>query len=358
MEDAKLKKADILFRKKQFQNLIKELEPYVMEYRQSADFFYMLGVSNLYLGILGAAEDYLTTASRIDSDSPKSLIALGALFLRKGSTTEAISCYLEAQEIDPQNALVKKSLNFIRKSDMATISQAVDNGKITEFYPSTGVYIPVQQIVAVAAAVVVITVTTVVAINIHKKAPKRADLSNYTLTVNEKNNPVESDGGTYRYIMTTSEINDSYNKALKYFQDFKDNQAQVEINRILNSNASLSIKQKARDIMNYITEPGFENIKDVYSYKKVEQDPYLYMDCWVVWSGRVSNVEITETTYNCEFLVGYDDMKNVDGIVPCSIPLPISIDVENPVQILGKLTVKNNKLFLLGKSVYQPLGKK
>ena len=358
MEDAKLKKADILFRRKQFENLIKELEPFVMEYRQSADFFYMLGVSNLYLGILGAAEDYLTTASRIDSDSPKSLIALGALFLRKGSTTEAISCYLEAQEMDPQNALVKKSLNFIRKSDMATISQAVDSGKIKEFYPSTGVYIPVQQIVLVAVAVFAITGITIAAVTMHKKTPKRADLSNYTLTVNEKNNPVETDGGTYRYIMTTTQINDSYTKAIKYFQDFKDNQAQVEINRILNSNASVSIKQKAREIMNYITEPGFDTIKDVYSYKKVESDPYLYMDCWVVWSGRVSNVEKTETTYNCEFLVGYDDMKNVDGIVPCSIPMPISIDVENPVQILGKLTVKNNKLFLQGKSVYQPLGKK
>ena len=139
----------------------------------------------------------------------------------------------------------------------------------------------------------------------------------------------------------------------KLFEEYRDNACQVEINRILNSNAVLSVKQKARLLMEFIEEPTFDTVKDVPSYKDVSDNPSLYLDCWVVWSGRISNVQQTENLFICDLLVGYETMQRVEGIVPLSFSVVPSIEVDKPVTVLAKIISENGKMGLQGRAVYQ-----
>ena len=187
---------------------------------------------------------------------------------------------------------------------------------------------------------------------------ERRDLTELTLSADEKNNAQEKDlsGQTYGFILNDKQISKSYVAAMEYFQSHRDNAAQVEINRILNSNASVSIKQKARVLMSYLEEPTFDTLTDNPSYGAVESEPSVYLDTWVSWGGKVTNAVINENgSYTCQLLVGYETGEVVEGIVTVNFASAPYIMPDQPVKILGKITTQDKKLVLEGRAVYQSI---
>ena len=144
------------------------------------------------------------------------------------------------------------------------------------------------------------------------------------------------------------------------FQNYRENASQIEINRLLNSNASDAIKAKANMISTYFKEPTFDSLSDYndnVEYSDVAKEPELYLGCTVAWSGRVSNAVTDGSSYRCDLLVGYENMERVDGFVPLFFevaPYP-AIDGERPVKVLAKIQVENGKILLRGRAVYQPV---
>ncbi len=126
-------------------------------------------------------------------------------------------------------------------------------------------------------------------------------------------------------------------------------------NILLNSNASSSVRQKARQLMDYLEEPVFDSKFELYSFQEVSKDLYLYQDCYVIWSGRVTNVNSNEKYFNADLLVGYEDMKKIEGIAHLRISSEISVNPEKPLKVLGKISIEDGSLILLGKAIYQPL---
>ena len=88
---------------------------------------------------------------------------------------------------------------------------------------------------------------------------------------------------------------------------------------------------------------------------QTDKDPLLYIDCFVDWSGRISNEVKTENSEKFTFLVGYEDLKNVQGVVDVQLdflPVP-ELDSSRPVRILGRICSDGGKIYLRCKSVYQ-----
>jgi len=357
-----LEKARKAFRHRKFTEVLKLLEPFVIDYRDSFDFHYMLATSCLYLGDIGGAELYYKRARSIKMLDVNLINAQAVLFLRRGEVNKAVEYYLEAQEYDSTNKTTKKGLDFIRRNNTPEqLEEAKINNGIKKLYPpykkSSFKMIAVSSIFFACTFLICFYILIP---RFKNASSKRADLSDLVLTVEDRRNSLETDLTTenYRYILTEKQISDSYAKALNSFQNYRDNIAQVEVNRILNSNASAAVRQKARLLMDYFEKPGFDSLKDNYSYTQISEDPYLYLDCWVIWAGRITNVEETALTYKCDFLAGYDKMKQIDGIVPLVFKQPISINTVQPLTILAKVGIQNGKLFLEGSSVYQPINKK
>ena len=364
MADQELKKAQVLFKRRKFSTVISMLEPRVIDYRDSFDFFYMLGVSCLYMGDMGAAKDYFHRCETIGGTNVPLMVAQAAMFLRRGDTNQAVETYLNILDYEPGNKIASRAMTFIRtKGDMATISQWVSSGKIKRFYPDPGFYFPVMPVAAVLVFAAVVFLSVFLVKNLlnsrHSAAARQGDFGNLELSVDEKKNPLDLQSGVvYNTILTSDQIIEAYDKAKDYFFDHRDNEAQVEINRILNSNAKDKIRDRAKALMEYLEEPSFDtlskNFKN-FTYDEVKADPILYQDCWVIWSGRVTNVRADDSFYECDLLVGYEDWKRLEGVVSLSMQQPVDIDAERPVQVLAKIEIRDNKVLLTGKSYTQSI---
>ena len=350
--------AEKAFRSKKFSKVISLLEPMALEFGDNFRYYYLLGVSCMYQNDFGGAELYLKKARRIRPNSSDLMIAQGALFLRWGEIPRAVEYYLDALEYAPENKVAKSALKFIKGLSGKANYDVIPMKQVKKFFPSTGLH-PAVPFISVFACLILafgiffgVNYKSILGLN-----GTRADLSYLVLSVDEKSHPFETDLSTsnYRYILSSSEVAKIYSEAQTLFQQGKDNDVQIKINKLLNSNASTAIKYKANLLLEYLEEPSFESFSNTFSYDDIKLDPYLYQNCWIILSGRISNVSITENIYFCDLLVGYEDMKKLEGIVPIEIKQPIQVDATQAIKVLGKVVLRNGKLALEVKSIYQPL---
>ena len=182
----------------------------------------------------------------------------------------------------------------------------------------------------------------------------RADLSYLELTAIDKKDIIDKNSSSsYKVVLSSSQIEKTFDKIFTYYNDGRDNACQIEINRILNSNASFAVKQKARNIMDYLEIPDFTTLKDVPTFSQVNENPFLYLDCWINWKGRISNAVQGENSFDCDFLVGYEDLKKVDGVVPLRFAESPEILIDQPLEVLAKISDDLGKIYLEGRAVHQ-----
>ena len=376
MPSSILEQAKKQFAKGNYQQVINLLEPHVTQYIASNDtkdilynasfnksfpFYLYLGLACLHAGDIGGAVDYLTCARRIKMTDPDLLCAQAVLFLRRGDTARAIDYYLEAVEYNPNHELARLGLEFIRTHNTPeAIGEAVQSGEIKKFYPRPGVRTYIKKKIVFFAALAVAGLIALIAILVSVRLPlqirirhnNRADLSALTLVADEKARPIDTDG-TYRYNLSEKEVLTAYRNAQKYFQDSRDNLAQIEVNRILSSNAAHSIKQKARLLMDYFAKPGFDTVRDIPSYSEVRADIPLYLDCWTIWSGRATNIQSDGDNTSFDLLVGYSERIQLEGVVPIFCNFSVRIDSERPIEVLGKIQQRGGILFLKAAGIHQ-----
>ena len=376
MPSSILEQAKKQFAKGNYQQVISLLEPHVTQYvvsgntkdvlynasfNKSFPFYLYLGLACLHTGDIGGAVDYLACARKIKLTDPDLLCAQAVLFLRRGDTVRAIDYYLEAIEYNPNHELARSGLEFIRTHNTPeAIGEAVQSGEIKKFYPRPGVQAYIKKRITffvflaavVFVAIIAVTVSIKLPLSIRTRNNNRADLSALTLLSDEKARPIDT-SGTYRYTLSEKEVLAAYRNAQKYFQDSRDNLAQIEVNRILSSNAAHSIKQKARLLMDYFSTPGFDTVRDIPVYSDVRADIPLYLDCWTIWSGGATNVQSNGENTSFDLLVGYDDRIQLEGVVPIFCNFSIRIDSERPIEVLGKIQQRGGVLFLKASGIHQ-----
>lgn len=348
--------------KRKFSEAITLLESKADVYEEDFEFYIMIATAFLYIGDFGSASTYFQKARRIKISDTRLLLGQAIIFLRRGDTKRALQYYLDVKDNEPSNKIAADAIEFIRvNGDYDTICRSFDTGVIQQFYPPLGAN-PNRKfyfLIPVGAAVLGV----VLAILFFPKQVyngKRGNLEALALTAVEKESPQEKDlsSQSFNYILTSKEIEKCYKDAIGYFQSHNDNLAQKEINKLLNSNAAFSIKQKCQVLMSYLEIPTFDTLKDNFSYSEVSKEPMLYLDCWVSWDGRISNSIVNaDGSYTCQLLVGYETMKNVDGIVTVYFEREPSILPDQAVKILGKIDYQDENIVLNGRAVYQSVKK-
>ena len=144
-------------------------------------------------------------------------------------------------------------------------------------------------------------------------------------------------GGTYRYILTQKQASDLYETGRRLFIGYRDEAARVSLNRIIESNAPEPLKNRARLLISYMEVPGFDTLKDRFSYAEVREDPVLYRDCHVIWQGMATNLSAGEASTAFDFLVGYDTRTKLEGIVQVRFDFSVSLAQERPLEVLGRV---------------------
>ncbi|MCL2066070.1 MAG: tetratricopeptide repeat protein [Treponema sp.] len=344
--DPVLNKAIRLARSRNFEGAFKVMESEVSRYSGSFRFYYLFAVICLYSGDRGGAIVYFRLAREIKMRDPKVMLGLAALYMHRKETGKAVDYYLDVLEMEPKNSIAKKGLAVIRKySDSDSFSEWLESGKIPALYPpipSAG-FTPrmiVTGCAATAAALILlfgILISTRVVPNPFKRAGTRP-VAEFHLSREERIAPVQL-GGIYRYILTRDQTVEIYDRALSLFTSYRDEAAKINLNRILESNASDVIKNKARLLMDFMEVPGFDNFKrgDNVSISDVILEPVLYRDVHVIWRGMATNVETHESTTSFDFLVGYDTRRTLEGIVNVVFDSAVAVNTERPLEVLGKI---------------------
>ena len=319
-------------RRRRFATAIKRLEAKKDIYDENFEYYLTLGIACLYVGDIGASSSYFQLARRIKLTDTRLLLGQAAIFLRRGDTARALQYYLEIKENDPLNKTADNAMEFIRvHGNYDTICRWVDTGRIEQFYPPLGSNPDRLTLLAIAGTAFVLGVvfTFIFFPRGQQYTGPRADLTKLELSSEEKANAQE-----------------------------KDLSAQVEVNMILNSDASVAVKKKARLLMGYFEIPDFDTITDVPSFGDVAANPALYLDCWVNWGGKISNaVTYEDGSYTCDLLVGDEALSKYEGTVRVRFESAPVVDGSRAVKILGKLTLEDGIVCLAGRAVYQSIKK-
>jgi len=348
-----LSKSTRLLRARRFSEVISLLEPQVFLHRENFTFYYNLGTACLYVGDFGGAFSYLQRAHQLSSRNPSVLIGLAAVHLRRRQVTEALQYWLQILDLEPRNAIAKRGLAFVRTAtDPSVYVTMAESGKLRRFYPALGFRLPRWFLPAVAViAVAAITVIFWPLSGIRLTPTDLPTRDGTELTRIDQDTSDWTDfSGEFRYVLTDREIEESFAHVGELFNEFHDNLAQREVNLLYNSNASDLIKERARLLSSYFTEPTFVDFTDNFTYGEVAEEPWLFDSCYVRWSGRVSNIATSDDAIRFTFLVGYEDERILEGTIPVRVPFAADIQL-GPIELIGRLSFVDGILSLTATSI-------
>jgi tetratricopeptide (TPR) repeat protein len=365
--DPVLHKAALLARSGKYEGALRLLEPEVSRYYGSFRYYYLLGACCLYSRDFGGALTYFRLAREKKMRDPLALLGLAVLYLNRGETGKAVDLYLEAHELDPKNRTAKKALAVIRRhAGTDKFRDWLDSGKLRTLYPPIPfpgftpgmILVPAAVLVAALLAAYAVLARFHILPNPFNPRGSRPVAAEFNLSREDRAAPMQI-GGSYRYILTKTQALDAYEKALSLFTAYRDEAAKIEMNRVLESNASEALKNKAGILLTFMEVPGFDTFRqdDNVPYHDVIQDPALYRDVYVIWRGMATNVTTGQNGTSFDFLVGYDTRKTLEGIAPVVFDKAVALNPERPLEVLGRVEPAESgqgpAIRLLGVAIHQ-----
>ncbi len=318
-------------------------------------------MSYLRIGNLGNAQTYLKKAYTLNPSESNIKQAIAILLVSQGKEEKAIQIWLKMIEENQEVDRSELSLEIIRKNPVEGSVFLKNNNLYEKLFPIIKaipdknltrliITIAIGGIVSIPIlAIYFIFYEQKITTSINRKAEIKKNLNNIAayiddIKINNKEK-IKNEEGQFILILTSDEIKNSFEKIKIYLKTGKDNFARVEINKILNSNASESIKLKAKNLASFISRPDFISFNEYLNLQDIKKDPSIYANVYVKWEGVVNNVEKKDNIIQFDFYVGYN--KNVlSGIIPTKTIFDIDIDFKDNVEILGQIEYKKNKLAL------------
>lgn len=333
-----LRKARRLYRRRNFTQVINFLEPQVFMYRDSYEYYYLLGMSCLYTGDYSGAYSYLRRALDIE-DNVSAMLGLGAVLLRRRQTDQALRTYLDIIDLDNHNRRARRALQWLRGLNSPEEAlEWFESNRVRRILPPVGWFLPRWITIPVITAAVV-GATFVIRPQVESVlsdllAPPDREGSEFIIP-EETGDALVTPPDEERFQFTPREAERLLDRVGDYFNDRRDNLVRRELNRIQLSNASATIRERAELIRSYLTEPDFTSLTDNFTYEEVSEDPALYADVYVRWRGRVANLEIGTDAITFDFLAGYHERRVLEGIVPARVQFAVLLDNDQPVELIG-----------------------
>ncbi|UER67339.1 tetratricopeptide repeat protein [Borrelia sp. BU AG58] len=349
------------YNSQKYSEVVKLLESEIFLYKNYYFYHYILGMAYLRLGNLSNAQTYLKKAYTLNPTEPDVKQSIAILLVAQGKEDKAIRIWLKMIEENQDKKRSELSLETIRKNPIQGTLFLNKRNTYDKLFPEIKAKkrenLFKSEILLTAAGVVSLLLAIFLLINYKEtitlqfgsKSKNKKVVNNIAayiddIKINNKEK-IENDEGQFVFILTETEIKNSFQKIKNHLKENKDNFARIEINKILNSNASESIKLKAKNLASFISRPDFIRFDDYLDLKKIKQTPLIYSNVYVKWEGIVNNIERKDGIIYFDFYVGYN--KNaLEGIITAKTTFEIDIDFKDSVEILGQIDYTKNKLTL------------
>ena len=354
MPESLLQRASRQYRRRRFLHVIRLLESQIFRFRENADFFFLLGSSCLRAGDLGGAESYLRRADQLRPRDASTQLALAAIHLKRSQVEEALETWLAVVETHPGNRRALRGLELLRRAAAREQPQLLrDPRQIESLYPAVpfNPRVVLVPLAAVAAAALLAAGVVLAVPRLPARSAGRPQVREVRLTAGQP--ALSSTPQQARYPMTEKQVQEAFERTKRYLLQYRDNLATREVNKILLSNASAYVKEKARLLATFTRAPDFTTFKDPFTFREVAADPELYAGCYVRWSGKAANIRVGSEAISFELLVGYEDQKELAGVVPVSAGFAVELESGDALEVLGRVELREGMMALAAASLHR-----
>jgi len=342
-----------LYRARKFPEVIRILEPEVFRYRESFEYFTLLGFSCLHTGDVGGAQSYIGRARQLKKDDVSVMLGLAAIHLRRGENESAVKCWLEVLEEQHANPTARRGLELLRKGlTPEKLQESIDSGRFRQLLP------PLQPRLSLTLMLVFVLGALALAglgyLGYRVSRPSEGERPGVSAIEIPPDLPrlVEAVSGS-RYQLTEREVKQVFSRAKSDLFAYRDNLAAVEVNRILLSNATVAVKERAQLLKDFVEEPSFTTLRDSFPYKTVAAEPALYDGCSVSWKGKIANLLIGKESIDFDLLVGYEQEKELAGTVHVTLGFNAQLENGDPLELLARILIREGRIALKGISLHR-----
>jgi hypothetical protein len=308
--EAEFRRAGRLYRLGKYAEALEAYTRCLFRLKDNQSVYLGLGLCLLATNDFNKAHYYFERINDKDPMSRPALVALAYLDLIEGRESAALQKYTQLIKLKYNVVAIKKILNHLRKSGNArdfAIAQPADFFWIGREFPrKKNKWIVPLGLTSLAVLTVGFLVYSYFPKNISSWFPRAP--SSVLITGDQLYPPLKKTNLTlapqpkdyeerlkaiYLYDLPQNDKTFSSATLLKLFEDTKKaivkgevNLAQVNVNRVLQSEANLLLKEKFRLIESAIPEPIFANFENTFRMKEMTAHAY-YEKCWVKYRGLV-----------------------------------------------------------------------
>lgn len=359
-----LAKARRLFSSKKYAGVVRYLEPKIPLFINDREYFYLLGYSCLRMGDSGGSIHYIKKALQLEPTDIDSQLVMSVLSLKRGRINDAVKGWLAILELDPENKKALFGLDQAKKiENQSQLNGFLNSGKDAKLLPPVGA--DVQKIAIffivlfLACSVAGLIISVILSGGLPVKHSDKSDrVASQILEFDSNELYLDYKDNASLYILNEKEIAESLELLKESYGSFADNTAQREMNKLLNSNATIDVKRRISLLKGHLKTPDMAEFKKYrnFEYREVAENQALYSDCFVLWSGKITNLQKEGNRFEFDLMVGYADETVLEGIVPVRIEIleanESDLGKNLPVEVLGKVIVRKGKLSLEGKSLH------
>ncbi len=352
----------------------------------------LLALANLQLDRFGQADEVLKKISAIDPHYPPYHRLRAFLFLKAASNFEnALGYYVELMGKYPGDTVLARALRRLRKAD--DFEKFQKSARLDEFVPvpapprrffPTQVFRkksapgagrrPVRRLAGgrrtggkVLLVFFALLTAALLAAGLYMAGgPLRGLLENVGQPVGaDEIDRITLDGSGFELIekisrarrpefyYTGTALGDDFHAAKKLLKKKKYNEALLVINKILHSNANMTVKERAAFLKRFVVNIE-EREWDPVPFRAVMEKPHLYEGVSLRWSGRVANLRRKQGAATFNLLVEYRSENVFAGIAdvfcePDPGPLKNGDTVEVKAVFAGR--VAGGNLYLNGREI-------
>jgi hypothetical protein len=255
-------------------------------------------------------------------------------------------------ESEPSNPTAKRGMGLLKKGITPDEIQSLsDSGRMERFFPPMPSKLTAAPVIITVLAVLIAFGLAYLGYRIiGSRAPAREGISAIELPTSML---VDTNASGSSYILTERDVSRAFDRAKSYLLSYRDNLAAVQLNRILLSNATAPVKERARALKGFLIKPSFTTFRDGFSYADVAKEPGLYDGASVRWKGSVANLNIGKDKITFDFLVGYEQQKELQGVVPVTLSFAADVKDGMALDLLAQVTVQEGRIGLSGISIHQ-----
>lgn len=328
------------FRKKQWVRAVSSLEKALREDNNDHEIYLYLGYASLFSADLDGARRYMKSGLLIKEDDEDLLKGLAYIYLKDDRIEDAISLWGEILEKNPKDRMIKRSLERLRETE--DIANFIENARHQDFLslkaPFAIKFRPYLMSIGITLGMLALGIlfytTPAYKLVLEKFYPEIAELERFTLSGVEEMSQPETEGVLYSF--TDQEIESGFVRIKRYIYKGKINTAIISLNKLMLSNASPVVKEKLKILYTFLDPPDDPRAIDYNPrYYEIVKEPSAFKGVYVLWKGRIANLEREKDAAYFDLLVNYEDEDTIEGIVHVRINGVYRIENRQKIELFG-----------------------